>query len=526
VIRETAIVPSGLTGWSLPTLVQTRGGACFDPRDNLWSYRDTINKVVINFEKVGALSESMRRALKCALIWYAENTSGHHVHNLFSRFCHLVEFLAASSGEPLDQLTHLDLLNYKSFLKSDKAHYVGSLSGFLERWHGMGLPGVTDEAVSVLQELKIKGHVKGVAVLIMDPHLGPFSSIEFEQIQSAVNAAFASREIAEDIYLLTWLFMALGQRPAQYAALKVCDVAVDTVRGETRYTLSVPRVKQHNADPRLQLKERSVISQLGQPLLEYTSRVRQQFRGLLPDPEQAPLFPMSSQRAAKVHQWAPNYEYHYTGSEISRLLRDALARLKVPSERTGGPLHISPQRFRRTFGTRAAQEGHGELVIAELLDHSDTRNVGVYVAASPEIAERIDRALAMQLAPLAQAFKGVLIRDGSTATRGNDLANRIVDPRIDRSMKPMGSCGQHSFCSFNSPIACYTCQHFQPWLDGPHEAVLEHLLEKREQLLVTSDPRMAAVNDTAILAVAQVVQLCREHESTSHDKCNPLYSKS
>jgi hypothetical protein len=145
-----------------------------------------------------------------------------------------------------------------------------------------------------------------------------------------------------------------------------------------------------------------------------------------------------------------------------------------------------------------------------MLDHSDTQNVGVYVASVPEIAERIDRAIAMELAPLAQAFKGALIADESEATRRGDPASRILDPRIDRSMKPMGSCGQNSFCGFNAPIACYTCKNFEPWLDGPHEAVLEHLLEKREQLLVTTDKRMAAINDRTILAVAEVIQLCRD----------------
>ena len=130
----------------------------------------------------------------------------------------------------------------------------------------------------------------------------------------------------------------------------------------------------------------------------------------------------------------------------------------MPSERTGESLNVAPIRFRRTFGTRAAQEGYGELVIAELLDHTDTQHVGVYVGSVPEIAERIDRAVAMSLAPLAQAFAGILISDESEATRAGDPASRILDYRTDQT-KPMGSCGQHSVCSFNAPIACYTCRN-------------------------------------------------------------------
>jgi hypothetical protein len=77
----------------------------------------------------------------------------------------------------------------------------------------------------------------------------------------------------------------------------------------------------------------------------------------------------------------------------------------------------------------------------------------------------------------------------------------------------MGECGKHGFCGFAAPVACYTCKSFEAWLDGPHEAVLNYLIARREQLLQTSDKRMASVNDRTILAVAAVVQRCSELQS-------------
>lgn len=155
-------------------------------------------------------------------------------------------------------------------------------------------------------------------------------------------------------------------------------------------------------------------------------------------------------------------------------------------------------------------EGHGELIIAELLDHSDTQNVGVYVESRPEIVDRIDRAVAMKLAPMAQAFAGMLVLDEADAERGDDPTSRIVHPGIGPSMQPMGTCGKQGFCGLNAPIACYTCRSFQPWIDGPHEAVLDHLLAERERLASSSDLRVASINDRTILAVAEVVRLCAE----------------
>ena len=84
-------------------------------------------------------------------------------------------------------------------------------------------------------------------------------------------------------------------------------------------------------------------------------------------------------------------------------------------------------------------------------------------------------------------------------------------------MKPMGNCGKHGFCGFLAPIACYTCVNFQPWLDGPHEAVLDYLIGERDRLAAQTDLRIASVNDRTILAVAEVVRLCEARRSGAAD---------
>ena len=201
------------------------------------------------------------------------------------------------------------------------------------------------------------------------------------------------------------------------------------------------------------------------------------------------------------------FAFHQTSAQIGNKINAALARLEVLSERTGEPIHIGPKRFRSTLGTRAAEEGHGELVIAELLDHSDTQNVGIYVNSTPAMVERIDRAVAMQLAPLAQAFAGKLIDGPLNASRSTDPTSHIRAPGITGNFDGVSSCGKHGFCGFLKPIACYTCNSFEPWLDGPHEKILEHLIAERERLMA-GDMRIAAINDRTILAVAEVFQLC------------------
>ncbi|KNH04966.1 Integrase [Candidatus Burkholderia brachyanthoides] len=114
----------------------------------------------------------------------------------------------------------------------------------------------------------------------------------------------------------------------------------------------------------------------------------------------------------------------------------------------------------------------------------------------------------MQLAPLAQAFAGKLINGPLEATRNEDPLSQIRAPAVTGKFEAISSCGKKGFCGFLKPIACYTCSSFEPWLDGPHEKVLEYLIAERERLMTAGDARIASINDRAILAVAEVVQLC------------------
>lgn len=489
----------------LPALARTRSGVEFNPRADRWAYRDSAYNTSLDFTSLRGVTGAFVVSAKLALLWYAENMSQPHLVNMFMRLAHFLRSIGAGQSLPLSEITSADLLNYKASLSDTTSWYLGSLSGLLQKWHDLGYPGVSNDAVALLKQLRTQGNRKGEAVLTHDPMLGPFTDIELQSIQAALDRAYADGEVGREVYLLAYLFMLLGQRAVQYAALKVRDVGVAHAKdGAPVYTLRVPRAKQRNQLSRTEFKDRVLIPKIGELLVQHANEIRVAFHSRLPDPSNAPLFPAKQPRAR-----TPNgFEFHRTSQALAESMERTLNKLNVMSERTGQPLHITATRFRRTVATRAAMEGHGELIIAELLDHTDTQNVGVYIEARPEIVERIDRAMAMHLAPMAQAFAGVLIDDESQASRAGDPASRVCDPRFDPSMKPMGSCGKHGFCGFLAPIACYTCVSFQPWLDGPHEAVLEYLIGERERLASRTDLRIASVNDRTILAVAEVVRLC------------------
>ncbi len=482
---------------SLLPLTTTKSGVSFDAAADIWAYQDGVKRIYLDFSQLLNSTQKFREYAKRVLSWYAQNRSPDHLNNMFQRLQH---FLRASTHE-VSRISAVDLLNYRAGLTESTAWYLGTFAGFLRKWKKLGYPGVDDDAELLLKQLRVEGNAKGVAVLTWDVKDGPLTHIETEALNAALNNAYAIGAMSMADYVLAWLYVLLGQRNTQHAALKVCDVQLNQdIDGTPKYSILMPSAKKGTTSPRARLVKRPLNEQFGEILVEYAESVRAKFESILPEPTQAPLFPIS-----RIVRRSPGFEFHRTANDIGQITAHVFESLGVISERTGKAINISATRFRRTIGTRAAEEGYGPLVIARLLDHEDTQNVGVYSANSPAIIERIDRAIAMEMAPLAQAFAGTLV-DGLA----EDSSRRIIDLRVDRSRAPMGDCGKHGFCGFSAPIACYTCSSFEAWIDGPHEAVLQHLLQQRDKQLEVADKRIASINDRTIFAVAAVIQACNE----------------
>ncbi|KAG1440565.1 hypothetical protein G6F57_018978 [Rhizopus arrhizus] len=124
----------------------------------------------------------------------------------------------------VSSITAVDVLNYRAGLQQSKEWYLGSFAGFLRKWVQLGYPGVGEDVELLLKQLRLKGNDKGVSVLTWDPHDGPFTHLEEEALQSALNQAYAKGDVSTADFTLAWLFILLGQRSKQYASLKVCDV--------------------------------------------------------------------------------------------------------------------------------------------------------------------------------------------------------------------------------------------------------------------------------------------------------------
>lgn len=482
----------------LPIVARSKEGYEFYPRESTWKIVDQTAVVHFHFDELTeCCAENILNSFQLTLLHYIENMALSHASNMHKYFLHFCRALYVPGNKRLCNISDTMLINYKAKLEQNE-WYLGSISGFFKKWEKLGYSGIDEEVIRLLNGMRIKGNPKGDAVRTMDPVKGPFTENELLSIHEALCNRYKSGAIGNREFALVWLFMALGLRPVQYAMLKIKDFAVFNANdGSLRYMINMPRAKQRGVMARELLTQRLLCKEAGMAVAVWIEQLKAESENSA-DPGDLPIFPRWGHES-------PIGLHHMTSNMLAVELRDVIYRLNVISERTGERIEFQSKRFRYTVGTRAAEEGHGELVIAQLLDQTDTQNVRVYVESTAKVAGVIDKAMAPYMAPVAQAFKGMIIRSDDDCPDGK----RIGSGNPDKS--DVGKCGRHGFCDAAAPHVCYICVNFNPWLDGPHEEVLKELLEEKERVLaVTKDKRITEAKDRIIMAVSQVVEMCRE----------------
>lgn len=488
---------------------QSRAGYWFNEDDPIWTL-DKDNVVYVERFRVILNGDSVKGFLS-TLANYARTMSSSHTRNIADR-C-----LAMLRENGSDSITTTVLINYRAVLDRENEWKLGTIRGFLYKWHDLGYPGVGEDVVDLLKGWTLKGNIKGDAVKRLDPKEGPLTDNELLAFNEGVVRAFEQAQIRLSELALCLLLSHTGRRPKQITHTKICDLNGTKVnkKGEPMFLIHIPRAKQRGEVFRdsfktfamtlelwtvLNAQRKDAIASIEQ-ILGY--ELHEVDRGALP------LFPdldafKGIESVSELRSLLATDNLHQKSANVGLALKMVVFAAQIKSERTGELMDLAATRFRYTKGTRAAREGFGQMVIAELLDHTDIQNVNVYTQNVPEHAQALNKAMALQLAPYAQAFQGVLVDHESKAKRGEDLSSRIKFKGQNTA-----TCGQYGFCGANAPIPCYTCLHFQPWLEGPHEEVLADLLHEREQVeQITGDAVMAAVNDRTIFAVVNVIQRC------------------
>jgi integrase len=478
----------------LPHKVLTRDGFEFDPSLSDWRISGLVKVERLKFSRLLKFSDRLIHCLKLSIIWHLQNSSISHARNLFDSVALFYRSQIAQNNVDCDEIDLPSILNFRASLDEKTEWKIGLLRILLEDMERLGLGVTSTDGLRYLKDASFRGNIKGTSIRTRDPNEGSFNDGELIAIQADINSAYASGRIRLYSFAITWLFLGYGPRPIQIAALKENDLIVSEGKKGRFYALRIPRAKQRGEDIRGSFKTRYCSKQIGE-LLEEVIRFNRKLRGSAGlEGEDWPMF------MAKRDGGLPNLAYHLSSERVRYHLWNVVSRI------TG--LKTNAKRFRITLAQRAVDDGKDMHTVAELLDHSDTQNIGAYYEASPAVVPRLDRHLAMEMAPIAQAFAGVVVStDGETySDRSSHIFDRALNNATDEAL---GTCGQMSFCGLAIPFACYTCRHFKPWRDGPHEGFLTALIDDRERMIAENmSPKLYTIRDRTILAVAEVIQLC------------------
>ena len=477
------------------------------------------SETTINLTFVDKYPEQYRDGIVETLAYFSEYRSAKYTYSM--SFV-LSTYLKTSGTLCLD-----GLLSFRTSCPArSRDEYATRLRCFFRQVVYLGFD-IPEDFMKEFNSWILKGSEKGIPVLTQDPETGPFSELEFRAIKAGLDHKYAENVISEREYTLAQLFAATFRRPANLKQLKIKDIIASSkalITKQPIYQINIPRSKGKGRRFRSQFKAFALIQSIGQVITKHIEiAIKELERNTgrkfsVDEVKELPLFfddqivnDIKDLEDDKLMDYLKSELPHMKRSDLTYELRSTIEKLGIISERTGQPLKITGYRFRYSGGTRAAESGAGLITIAELLDHDGTQHAGVYVANSPELGEQISKIMNNPLSRYASAFLGKIVIDENEACTENPNAARI--PCREKNCD-VGSCGSNSFCTDYAPVACYLCPKFRPWRDAPHKLVLQWLIEEREKLSNSiNDFKVVSINDSAILAVAQVIKLCEEEKA-------------
>lgn len=526
----------------------SKAGEAFDRHADAWplTTKETLH--------LGQLRETLRAfpvltyGAIHTLDWFAENSSAGSTENMRRK---LNQFLTAFPPAQ-DSIEEAAVINFRDRNRRRDGHDgngMDRLRPFLTRWRALGFPGVSDALVERIKGWTLTGYERNARVNRRDANAGPLEPAEQHGVQLGALRAYENGQLTTAEYTIYVLFDLTGRRPEQLVRLKWKDLddtqCEDPVPGEAPKRLLLLRIPRIKGKRKWREHFRAVpLAQDDWNLLQLLRlETHQRFEELLSVTgltlqdhdrqfvlDELPIFAgwVRLERSLDAVKALVDAGRH--GDAIARLRADAasaaweanetlgdvpakVAAMTGVKNRDGEPIHLFATRFRYTLETNLFRMGVPDPERAFNLDHDTLDSLIDYSKNSADRASRWSAATRPQMARLASYFKIKLVDHEADAVAGDDPEHsRLLVANADGG----ATCAIKRGCGMGQiPRCCYNgCDHFQPWLDGPHEAFLEELLAERDDFLAHLDPvkERATIEaaDPLILAVAAVIYLCDE----------------
>ncbi|MEW5976417.1 MAG: site-specific integrase [Acidobacteriota bacterium] len=460
--------------WKNPGKVVDRSGYSVDTSGEVWVLNEPTRYMQLDWSKMD-VQPDLKDSLKAFIAFQIEAKASRTVSVFYDELLCFLTRLAPQAG--LQDLTYLRFEATLTRMRTDGTmrHFPRARQWY--RWCAdRGIPGFSRDLSDRLDEFRVPRSLKHLAVMTRDTKRGPLNDQEHWLLRQAVKERKGSPLARVAVMLL----LELGQRPTQLVLLEEEDFRMtESPEGHRFYSLRIPRMKQRTVGSQ-EKKRRGISLDLARALEELIEQNHKHWGTGTPH---LPLL-------CRPPQWGPlrispalrsRYQFHLSSTEFKNLVARFALHARILSPRTGQHLHLFPYRLRYTLATRLAAQGAPAQVIAELLDHSGTDDVLVYIRSTPNITDYLDAALGKSDQYLAtiDRFQGKLI-----PRAGDENPASIIygNTPTRKSLGGIGVCGLGSLCSLYPPLSCYLCPKFTAWKEGPHEQMLQELETYVQQL--------------------------------------------
>ena len=354
-------------------------------------------------------------------------------------------------------ISESDILNYRSLLTEVNIQRLILLRCFFKKWHSLGYYGIDDNAITLMEAMRLKAKSAGTIVKQEDPEKGALTNNEHKALNESMFNAYKNKKITLQELSSALLVSFTGRRASQIVALKFKDIVREkNSDGNDFFFINIPRIKQ-GIEFRKEFRMLSIDGFIYNLLMQQVNFSISLIEGhigrtLFSEEKNEVAVFLDKKNYKMLNEINGFYDVlvsdrlHASKNTVSLSLKKIVEKENVMSERTGERMKINAYRLRYTLGTKLAREGYSSQIIAELLDHSSTATVGIYTENLPDNSIKISEAVSDNLGFLADVFLGKIKLNEITS---NDVL----------------TMNSYSSCTEYSTISCHGCIHFKRFKD-------------------------------------------------------------
>ncbi|HEE0120256.1 TPA: site-specific integrase [Citrobacter gillenii] len=432
------------------------------------------------------------------LAFFATTRSSTYTYGLYFSFYDYIK--TTDNGV----ITEGNIEYYRGKTFNYKTDLLNGMRAFFKKWLNLGFEGVTENHINILYRGKLKRRKIGELVKVKDSRKGPLPENDIILFNEGAMWLYENDYITLEYLTMALLTSYTGRRPIQTSHLKLKDLSDLFSDNRNHSSINYPRAK-HSGEFRSEFTRLKITEDLNNLVLILAEKNIHFFEQLcnrtlrIDEQKEIPLF--INFKEIKKHETINNLfdlmdmdYFHIRNYHITEVIKQIAKKVhELPNLES-----INARRFRYSLGTRAAQEGYSEYIIAQLLDHRSIRCVSAYVQNIPEYAIRIDEMMTSEVEKYVNAFKGEIIK--------SDSGQQQIRNHIGVNS---GNCSNCKDCCAPVPIPCYTCPYFKPWLEAPHQEIYDYLIAERERIAeITKDTKVTFALDRTISAVLEVINKC------------------